>query len=136
MFTSSHRVNPVWQQAKENFLTQLGNVEHAGRMERIRLMGEQSRAYAQAQGEASDRQMRGNWEQQQASQDGQHTRFVQAIREVETWKRQQRQRRTHLRLRSRMEQGRWQLHPHQQPQLRSFFGIQDQAWKSMQQVQH
>jgi len=85
LFTSSHRMNPVWQQAKENFLTQLGNMEHAGRMEKIRLMGEQAQAYAKAQGEASDRQMRG-WEQQQASQDKQHERFVQTVREVETWK--------------------------------------------------
>ncbi|MBK8614441.1 MAG: hypothetical protein IPN85_13385 [Flavobacteriales bacterium] len=26
-----------------------------------------------------------NWEQQQASQDNQHTQFVKTIREVETW---------------------------------------------------
>ncbi|MBL0035940.1 MAG: hypothetical protein IPP26_09265 [Flavobacteriales bacterium] len=84
LFTSSHRMNPVWQQAKENYLTQLGNIEHAGRMEKIRLMGEQAQAYANAQGDASDRQMR-NWEQQQASQDNQHTQFVKTIREVETW---------------------------------------------------
>lgn len=84
LFTSSHRMNPVWQQAKDNFLTQLGNVEHAGRMERIRLMGEQSQAYAKAQSEASDQRMR-SWEQQQTSQDASHERFVKTIREVETW---------------------------------------------------
>ncbi len=84
LFTSSHRMNPIWTKAKENFLTQLGNMEHAGRMEKIRLMGEQAQAYAKAQGEASDRQMR-SWEQQQTSQDQQHTQFVKTIREVETW---------------------------------------------------
>ncbi len=82
--TNSHRVNPVWNQAKEQFLTQLGNVEHAGRMERIRLMGEQSQAYARAQSDASDRSMR-SWERRQDAQDQQHERFVKTIREVETW---------------------------------------------------
>ncbi len=84
MITSSHRVNPVWKQAKDDFLTRLGNIEHQGRMDRIRLMGEQARAYAQAQNEASDRRMR-DWERDQATQDGQHERFVKTIREVETW---------------------------------------------------
>lgn len=84
MLQSSSRTNPTWQQARDNFLTQLGNVEHAGRMERIRLFGEQSRAYAQARSEASDRRLR-DWERQQASQDRQHKKFVQTIREVETY---------------------------------------------------
>ncbi len=81
---ASHRVNPIWQNAKDGFLTQLGNAEHAGRMERIRLMGEQSAAYARAQGEASDALMR-NWERTQASSDASQSRFIQTIREVETW---------------------------------------------------
>jgi len=84
MLQSSSRTNPTWQQARDNFLTQLGNVEHAGRMEIIRLFGEQSRAYAQAQSDASDRRLR-DWERQQASQDRQHKKFVQTIREVETY---------------------------------------------------
>ena len=84
MLQSSSRTNPTWQQARDNFLTRLGNIEHAGRMERIRLFGEQSRAYAQAQSEASDRRMR-DWERQQASKDRQHKKFVQTIREVETY---------------------------------------------------
>jgi hypothetical protein len=58
-------------------------MEHQGRLETIRLMGEQAAAYAKAQSDASDRQMR-DWEKQQASQDGQHKAFVQTIREVET----------------------------------------------------
>ena len=136
MFTSSHRANPVWQQAKENFLTQLGNVEHAGRMERIRLMGEQSRAYAQAQGEASDRQMR-NWEQQQASQDGQHTRFVQAIREVDTWKDGSN---GNVELTSGYDhawsRGDGSYILTNSPNFDPSSVFQDQAWKSMQQVQH
>lgn len=81
---ASHRTNPVWQQAKDDFFTRLGNIEHAGNMERIRLQGEQSRAYAQAQSAASDARMR-DWEQGQSSQDAQQRSFVQAIREVETW---------------------------------------------------
>ncbi len=81
---ASHRVNPIWQKAKDGFLTQLGNIEHAGRMERIRLAGEQSAAYARAQGEASDALMR-NWERAQASSDASQHRFIQTIREVESW---------------------------------------------------
>jgi hypothetical protein len=83
--TASHRVNPVWKQAKEAFLTRLGNVEHAGRMERLRLMGEQSKAYAKSQSDAADARMR-DWERSQASSDASHNRFIQTIREVETWK--------------------------------------------------
>jgi hypothetical protein len=83
--SASHRMNPVWMQAKENFLTRLGNVEHAGRMERLRLMGEQSKAYAKAQSDAADARMR-DWERSQASSDASHHRFIQTIREVETWK--------------------------------------------------
>jgi hypothetical protein len=78
-------MNPVWTQAKERFLTQLGNVEHAGRMERLRLQGEQAAAYAKAQSEASDARMR-DWERKQASADATQSRFIQTIREVETWK--------------------------------------------------
>src|SRR4030095_2605745 len=85
MVQSSFRQSPIWKQAKEQFLTQLGNMEPAGRIETIRLMGEQARAYAQAQNAASDRRMR-DWENQQASQDQQHRTFVKTIREVETWK--------------------------------------------------
>jgi hypothetical protein len=85
MVMASHRMNPVWQQAKDAFLTRLGNAEHAGRMERIRLMGEQSAAYAKAQSEASDARMR-DWERTQASSDANQSRFIQTIREVETWK--------------------------------------------------
>ena len=83
--SSSHRMNPIWQQAKEGFLTRLGNIEHDGRMERLRLQGEQSAAYAKAQSEASDARMR-DWEQKQASSDASQHRFIQTIREVETWK--------------------------------------------------
>jgi hypothetical protein len=83
--SSSHRMNPIWQQAKEEFLTRLGNIEHAGRMERLRLQGEQSAAYAKAQSDASDARMR-DWERKQASSDANQHRFIQTIREVETWK--------------------------------------------------
>lgn len=85
MIMTSDRVNPIWREAKDRFFTRLGQMEHAASMERIRLMGEQSRAYARAQNEASNQRMR-DWESRQASQDQQHKRFIQAIREVETWK--------------------------------------------------
>jgi hypothetical protein len=84
-FLTSHRVNPVWQRAKDDFLTRLGNAEHAGRMERIRLMGEQAAAYARARSDAMDAEMR-SWEKRQASSDASQSRFIQTIREVETWK--------------------------------------------------
>ena len=82
---ASHRENPTWRQATNAFLTRLGNIEHAGRMERLRLQGEQSAAYAKSQSDAADARMR-SWEQQQASSDASHNRFIQTIREVETWK--------------------------------------------------
>ena len=83
--STSERINPVWKQAKESFLTQVGNDEHAARMARIRAMGEQSRAYAKQQSDAADARMR-DWERAQASSDANQHRFIQTIREVETWK--------------------------------------------------
>ncbi len=82
---ASQRVNPIWKQAKEAFMTRLGNMEHKGRMDRLRLQGEQSAAYARAQGEAADARMR-DWERAQASSDAGQRRFIQTVREVETWK--------------------------------------------------
>lgn len=84
MIQASHRTNPVWAQAKEQFLTQLGNAEHAARMEKIRLVGEQSKAYARERSAAMDREMR-DWERGQDAQDRQVRGFIQTIREVETW---------------------------------------------------
>ncbi|MCC6621722.1 MAG: hypothetical protein IT385_10735 [Deltaproteobacteria bacterium] len=84
MMQSSHRVNPVWSQAKDDFLTRLGNIEHAERMERIRLVGEQARAYAAERSAAMDRQLR-DWERGQRAQERQVKGFIQTIREVETW---------------------------------------------------
>ena len=83
--TTSARTNPIWLQAKDAFLQKIGNIEHAGRMERIRLMGKQSEAYYKSQSEASDARMR-SWERQQSSSDASQRRFIQTIREVETWK--------------------------------------------------
>jgi len=85
LINTSSRTNPIWTQAKTDFLTKLGNIEHAGRMERIRLVGEQSKAYARSRDQAMDEQMR-SWEKQQASSDASHQRFVKTIREVDTWK--------------------------------------------------
>lgn len=82
---SSSRTNPIWEKAKSDFLTKLSNIEHAGRMERIRLVGEQSKAYARSRDQAMDEQMR-SWERRQASSDASHRRFVKSIREVETWR--------------------------------------------------
>jgi hypothetical protein len=82
---SSYRINPAWQQAKDQFMTKLGNIEHRGNMDRIRMMGEQSAAYAKARSDAQEDSMR-NWEQQNAASDASQHRFIQTIREVETWK--------------------------------------------------
>lgn len=85
VFDKTYRINPVWAKATEDFLTRLGNAEHAGRMERIRLMGEQAAAYARSQSDAADARMR-DWERRQSSSDANQERFIQTIRGVETWK--------------------------------------------------
>ena len=81
---ASYRANPVWADAKQRYLTALGNAEHANNMARIKLMGEQSAEYARARSAEQDRQLR-SWESGQDAQDSQHKQFVQAMREVETW---------------------------------------------------
>lgn len=85
LIVTSSRTNPVWNDAKTDFLTKLGNMEHAGRMERIRLVGEQSRAYARERDRAMDENMR-SWERRQASDDASHQRYIRSIREVEVWR--------------------------------------------------
>jgi len=54
-------------------------------MRRLQQMAAQSEAFARAQSEASDARMR-TWERGQASSDASQRRFIQTIREVETWK--------------------------------------------------
>lgn len=102
---SSYRTNPQWQEAVNGYFAQLRT--HADRMHHQRMadIDQQTAAMTrshnqrmsdiQAQGAAStarhnermgamDQQMR-SWEQQQSSQDRQHTQFIKTIREVETW---------------------------------------------------
>lgn len=102
---SSYRTNPQWKEAVEGYFAQLR--QHQDRMHHQRMAAidqqtaamtrahNQRMAAIQAQGAAStarhnermgamDQQLR-SWEQQQSSQDRQHTQFVKAIREVETW---------------------------------------------------
>lgn len=102
---SSYRTNPQWKQAVEGYFAQLR--QHQDRLHHQRMAAidaqtaantrahNQRMADIQAQGAAStarfndrmgamDQQMR-SWEQQQSSQDRQHTQFIKAIREVETW---------------------------------------------------
>lgn len=102
---SSYRTNPQWKQAVEGYFAQLR--QHQDRMHHQRMAAidaqtaantrahNQRMADIQAQGAANtarhnermgamDQQMR-SWEQKQSSQDRQHTQFVKAIREVETW---------------------------------------------------
>jgi len=81
---SSHHTNPVWLEAQRDFFTRLSRIEHRGNMERIRLAGEQSRAYADEQARSSDQRMR-TWEQRQASGDRLHAEEVRAIHGVEQW---------------------------------------------------
>lgn len=103
---SSIRTNSTWQQAVDGYCAQLGRQQEAEHRQRMAAIDAQTQANTaahnqrmaniQAQGAAStaayeqrmngmDTQMR-SWENQQASQDKQHTAFVQTIREVETWK--------------------------------------------------
>ncbi|MBK6832458.1 MAG: hypothetical protein IPG92_17760 [Flavobacteriales bacterium] len=102
---SSYRTNPQWQEAVNGYFAQLRN--NADRMHHQRMAAidaqtaantrahNQRMADIQSQGAANtarhndrmgamDQQMR-SWEQQQSSQDRQHTQFVKAIREVETY---------------------------------------------------
>ena len=81
---TSFRANPAWQQAKDAFLTKLGNVEHQGRMERLRIQAAAGQAAHEARTAASDAQQR-SWESRQAADDVAHKRFIQSIREVETF---------------------------------------------------
>lgn len=83
-FRASQRVNPTWQKAKDDFLTMLGTSGPRGAMERLRLTGEASAAYAAFQTADVDARMR-TWEYQNAA-DPQPRRFIPTIREVETWK--------------------------------------------------
>jgi len=103
---SSIRTNPTWKQAVDSYCAQLGRQQEAEHRQRMAAIDAQTQANTaahnqrmaniQAQGAANtaayeqrmngmDTQMR-SWENQQASQDKQHTAFVQTIREVETWK--------------------------------------------------
>lgn len=102
---SSIRTNPAWKQAVEGYMAELGRQQERQHHVTMAAIDQQTRnmttahnqrmADIQAQGTANtarhndrmatmDNNMR-SWEQQQATQDRQHTRYVQAIREVETW---------------------------------------------------
>jgi hypothetical protein len=102
---SSVRTNPAWKQAVDGYFAELGRQQerqhhiimdgidqstrnmtaaHNQRMDAIQAQGAANTAKHNDRMAAMDQNMR-SWEQQQASQDRQHTRFVQTIREVETW---------------------------------------------------
>lgn len=102
---SSVRTNPQWKQAVDGYFEQLRQHQDRIHHQRMAAIDQQTAAMTrahnqrmndiQAQGAANtarhnermgamDQQMR-TWEQQQSSQDRQHTQFVKAIREVETW---------------------------------------------------
>ncbi len=102
---SSMRTNPAWKNAVEGYFVELSRQQERQHHITMAAIDQQTRnmtaahnqrmADIQAQGSANtarhndrmatmDSQMR-SWEQQQASNDRQHTQFVQAIREVETW---------------------------------------------------
>lgn len=102
---SSIRTNPAWKQAVEGYMAELGRQQdrqhhiamaaidentrnmtaaHRQRMADIQTQGAANTARHNDRMATMESNMR-SWEQQQASQDRQHTRFVQAIREVETW---------------------------------------------------
>lgn len=102
---SSYRTNPKWDEALTGYFAQLQQQQDRSHHVRMKALDDQTAANTrghqqrmadiQAQGTANtarhdqrmgamDQQMR-SWEQQQSSQDRQHTQFVKAIREVETW---------------------------------------------------
>ncbi len=102
---SSLRTNPAWKDAVEGYFAELGRQQDRQHHIRMAAIDQQTRNMTaahnqrmsdiQAQGAANtarhnermagiDANMR-SWEQQQAAQDRQHTRYVQTIREVETW---------------------------------------------------
>lgn len=102
---TSYRTNPQWKEAVEGYFARLRQQQDVMHRERMRALDEQTAANTraheqrmadiQAQGAANtarhndrmaamDQQMR-SWEQQQTAQDRQHTQFIKAIREVETW---------------------------------------------------
>ena len=102
---SSMRTNPAWKEAVDNYFVDLGRQQdrihhqrmaaidqntrnmtaaHNQRMNDIAAQGAANTARHNDRMASMNSQMR-SWEQQQASNDRQHTRFVQTIREVETW---------------------------------------------------
>ncbi len=83
---ASSRTNPVWTEAKTRYLTELGTREHVAAMERIRLVGEQTKAYGEARANATAQSNR-DWELKSSSgtDDSNHTRFLQTMREVERY---------------------------------------------------
>jgi len=102
---SSIRTNPAWKQAVDGYFAELGRQmdrdhhiqmaaidqntrnmteAHNQRMDNIASQGAANTARHNDRMATMDNSMR-SWEQQQASQDRQHTSFVQTIREVETW---------------------------------------------------
>lgn len=102
---SSYRTNPQWKAAVEGYFAQLRQHQDQLHHQRMAAIDQQTAAMTrahhqrmadiQAQGAANtarhnermgamDQQMR-SWEQQQSSQDRQHTQFIKTIREVETW---------------------------------------------------
>lgn len=103
---SSVRTNPAWKDAVENYFAELGRQQerqhhiimdgidrntrnmtaaHEQRMGDIAAQGAANTARHNNRMGAMDQNMR-SWEQQQAAQDRQHTRYVQTIREVETYR--------------------------------------------------
>lgn len=102
---SSFRTNPQWQEAVNGYFEQLRQNQDRMHHQRMQAIDQQTAAMTQAHNQrmndiqaqgaantarynermgAMDQQMR-SWEQQQSSQDRQHTQFVKTIREVETW---------------------------------------------------
>lgn len=101
----SYATNPQWTEAVNGYLLQVRNMQdqqhhqrmaaleeakaadrrgHEQRMNDIAAAGAANTARHNERMGAMDQQMR-SWEQQQNSQDRQHTQFVKTIREVETW---------------------------------------------------
>jgi len=101
----SYTTNPQWADAVNGYLLQVRNMQdqqhhqrmaaleeakaadrrgHQQRMNDIAASGAANTARHNERMGAMDQQMR-TWEQEQSSQDRQHTQFIKTIREVETW---------------------------------------------------
>lgn len=79
------RPTPRWSICSAQLQQELSAIRHKGNMDRLRIIGENSRRIAQTNSEISDMQM-ASWRRQQAESDAGHRAFVNGIHEVHDYK--------------------------------------------------